>query len=85
MPQRPLIRVVTAVAALAAGAAVIGRLLLRRREAEGEQSFVALAPGEGPIRSAGPEGMRTRLNRRWTDADEASDESFPASDPPAYP
>lgn len=84
MPQRPLIRIVTAVAALAAGAAVIGRLL-RRRATDGEPSFVALAPGEGPIRSAGPEGMRTRLNRRWTDADEASDESFPASDPPAYP
>lgn len=84
MPQRPLIRIVAAVAALAAGAAVIGRML-RRRDSNGERRFVALAPGEGPIRSAGPEGMRSRLNRRWTDADEASDESFPASDPPAYP
>lgn len=84
MPQRPLIRIVAAVAALAAGAAVIGRLL-RRRPADDEQNFVALAPGEGPIRSAGPEGMRTHLSRRWTDADQASDESFPASDPPAYP
>ncbi len=84
MPQRPVIRIITAAAALAAGAAVIGRLL-RRRNAGDERRFVALAPGEGPIRSAGPEGMRTRLNRRWTDTDEASDESFPASDPPPHP
>jgi len=27
--------------------------------------------------------MRSRLRRKWTTADEASDESFPASDPPA--
>lgn len=35
------------------------------------------------IRAAGPDGMRSRLRRKWTIADEASDESFPASDPPA--
>jgi len=35
------------------------------------------------VRPAGPDGMRTALRRRWTAADEASDESFPASDPPA--
>jgi hypothetical protein len=27
--------------------------------------------------------MRSKLRRAWTLADEASDESFPASDPPA--
>jgi hypothetical protein len=35
------------------------------------------------VRAAGPDGMRSRLRRKWTIADEASDESFPASDPPA--
>ncbi len=35
------------------------------------------------VRPAGPEGMRGRLKRPWTPVDQASDESFPASDPPA--
>jgi DUF2934 family protein len=35
------------------------------------------------VRPAGPEGMRTEVKREWTSIDEASDESFPASDPPA--
>jgi hypothetical protein len=35
------------------------------------------------FREAGPEGMRDKPLREWTPLDEASDESFPASDPPA--
>jgi hypothetical protein len=38
---------------------------------------------EVQVRPAGPDGMRSRVKRKWTPADEASDESFPASDPPA--
>ena len=34
-----------------------------------------------PVRNAGPEEMTLPL-RRWDIVDEASDESFPASDPP---
>ncbi len=34
------------------------------------------------VRDAGPEAMRNPP-KKWTDVDEASDESFPASDPPA--
>lgn len=35
-----------------------------------------------PVRPAGPESMRDPP-RRWDKVDEAVDESFPASDPPA--
>jgi hypothetical protein len=35
------------------------------------------------IRPAGPDGMRDPVRRPWKPEDEASDESFPASDPPA--
>ena len=34
------------------------------------------------IRNAGPEGMKSDPPK-WDKADEASDESFPASDPPS--
>jgi hypothetical protein len=34
-------------------------------------------------RSAGPDAMRDRTRRRWDSVDQASDESFPASDPPS--
>ena len=40
--------------------------------------------GDGvQIRAAGPDGMRSAPRRKWEPADQASDESFPASDPPA--
>ena len=35
-----------------------------------------------PVRPAGPEAMRDPP-KHWDEADERSDESFPASDPPA--
>lgn len=34
------------------------------------------------VRDAGPEAMADKPKREWTMADETSDESFPASDPP---
>lgn len=34
-------------------------------------------------RSAGPDGMRDDVKRPWENVDQASDESFPASDPPS--
>jgi hypothetical protein len=44
---------------------------------------VGTRESEVQVRAAGPEEMRDRPRRPWTPVDEASDESFPASDPPA--
>lgn len=35
------------------------------------------------VRNAGPSAMADAPKREWTRTDEESDESFPASDPPA--
>ena len=39
--------------------------------------------GDARIRDAGPAAMRTTPSRPWAKEDEESDQSFPASDPPA--
>lgn len=83
--------------AMGAGAAVatgvgllIGRQLIRRFGDDDEVPAPALSRGvasPGPVgrsgaaRSAGPDAMRDPP-RSWDEVDEASDESFPASDPP---
>ncbi|QNE05768.1 hypothetical protein [Croceicoccus marinus] len=36
-----------------------------------------------PVRDSGPASMRDKPRRDWTKTDESSDQSFPASDPPA--
>ena len=36
------------------------------------------------IRDAGPDAMRDYASSDWDKVDEASDESFPASDPPSF-
>jgi hypothetical protein len=76
-----------AVATVAVGAgAVLAALRYRvRRTALRDDSHpgrAAMRDGEGPIRNAGPDAMRSKVKRPWTKADEISDESFPASDPP---
>ncbi len=50
-----------------------------------DENGVAFADGqaEGRHRDAGPEAMGDKPKREWTKTDEESDESFPASDPPA--
>lgn len=71
---------------LAIGAAAYG--LLRRGAAGkhgGPAAFASGQPdhGDNPIRDSGPDAMRDPPQEGWSDVDEASDQSFPASDPPA--
>ncbi len=77
-------------AACAAGVGYAVSSLRRRRAADDEGARPAISgPGghgavgdSGSARVAGPEAMRDPP-REWEKVDEASDESFPASDPPA--
>ena len=39
--------------------------------------------GDARVRDSGPGAMRDAPSRSWTKTDEESDQSFPASDPPA--
>jgi hypothetical protein len=69
----------------AASSYAIYRYATRNREVH----RAAFANGEATggsvdVRNAGPEGMRSDPPE-WDKVDEASDESFPASDPPAIP
>jgi hypothetical protein len=64
-------------------AAIIYRISRRSDQVASDSGGAAVREGEGLVRSAGPEGMRSETRREWTKTDEASDESFPASDPPA--
>lgn len=49
----------------------------------GSQPAFARNQGDVRIRDAGPESMRDTPTREWSRIDEDSDQSFPASDPPA--
>ncbi len=77
-------RMILIMLALSAGAYVIAR-----RSGSGDpQRRAAFAAGEpasgpNPVRDAGPEAMRDPPRGQWSSVDEASDQSFPASDPPA--
>ena len=49
----------------------------------GSHAAFAGNQGAGRVRDAGPHAMRDTPTRNWTKTDEESDQSFPASDPPA--
>ncbi|RJF86177.1 hypothetical protein D3876_17550 [Sphingomonas cavernae] len=70
-----------------------GWLFVRRRNADAQPldgHAAAFSPGEtepeahAQVRNAGPAAMRDGASRAWHEVDEASDESFPASDPPSF-
>lgn len=72
-------------AALGAAGYVAYRYLKREQTHAGHTAFAAGETGGtnfAKVRNAGPEAMRMNPPR-WDKTDEASDESFPASDPPA--
>ena len=56
-----------------------------KSKTEGDAAF-ATGQGTGTnfakVRDAGPEAMADKPKREWTETDQTSDESFPASDPP---
>lgn len=64
----------------------VGYRYYEKSKSEGNAAFATgQATGENfaKVRDAGPEAMADKPQREWTAEDEASDESFPASDPPA--
>jgi hypothetical protein len=79
-------------AAAAAGLGYVATLLWRRRASTdggpGARPAISGSGGHGAVgesgaaRSAGPEAMRDPP-KEWEQVDQSSDESFPASDPPA--
>jgi hypothetical protein len=64
----------------------IGSFMQNRRYVALDPREPAANPEYGPsaVRNAGPASMRDPDGRRWDKVDQASDESFPASDPPSY-
>jgi hypothetical protein len=75
-------------AAATAGLGTLAALLWRRKKSPPPSAALAGTGAEGPVghsggaRSAGPEAMRDPP-AKWGKVDQAGDESFPASDPPA--
>jgi len=71
----------TALLTVAAGCGVIA--LLRRGSRPRSEDLPHRWNAGGTYRPAGPEFMRAPPEH-WDKVDQASDESFPASDPPSY-
>lgn len=69
---------------LAIGGAAYALLRKSDRRSGGNAAYSDDQPREShdDVRDAGPDAMRDQPRRKWTEVDENSDQSFPASDPP---
>ena len=71
-----------------AALAALGYVGYKYYENSKKDGHAAFATGQGTgdnfakVRDAGPAAMADPPKREWTIEDQASDESFPASDPP---
>ena len=72
-------------AALAALGAAGYRYYQKHYGSQNEAFAKGEAGGENfsQVRNAGPSAMADKPARKWSETDEESDQSFPASDPPA--
>lgn len=90
LPRAPSRAAIGAFVAAAAVGAALWRYLRPKRQGDASHHAAAFAADEtdpenfDQTRTAGPEGMRDDTRRPWNKVDQAVDESFPASDPPAY-
>jgi len=59
---------------------------IEKERSDSPAAFATGQPGDenfAKVRDAGPEAMADTPRREWSKADQQSDESFPASDPPS--
>lgn len=77
-------RLILSMLAIGAGAYALSRRGTGSQR-RGRAAFADDQPenGDNPVRDSGPDAMRDPTQREWSGVDEASDQSFPASDPPA--
>ncbi|UIP07186.1 hypothetical protein LY632_01930 [Erythrobacter sp. SDW2] len=69
--------------ALALGALGYAGYKYYEKNQKGPHAAFAGNQGDALIRDSGPGSMRDKPARKWSKTDEESDQSFPASDPPA--
>ena len=77
-------RMILTMLAVGGAAYALSRKLADRSKSYGNAAYAGDQPRQShdDVRDSGPEAMRDPPVRKWTDVDEASDQSFPASDPP---
>lgn len=67
----------------AAGYFAVNQLSKSRRKRHAAFDDDQRYDSSNAVRDAGPEAMRDKPTEKWSDVDQAGDQSFPASDPPS--